>query len=79
MKVTIKLYGTLGNDIPGHDPLKGMEVEIPEGWSTDDVIGHLALPRKKVGFISVDGRLAKTSQPLADSNFVRIFMPIFGG
>ena len=79
MKIKIKLYGTLGSAIPGHDPLKGMEVEIPDGSNIDDLIDHLAISRKKVGIISVDGHLVKASKPLNNGNFVRIFMPVFGG
>jgi len=79
MKIKIKLYGTLGSDIPDHDPLKGLEIEIADGLNVDDLIDHLAIPRKKVGIISVDGHLAKATKPLHSGNFVRIFMPIFGG
>jgi sulfur carrier protein ThiS len=79
MKIKLKLYGTLGNAIPEHDPLKGMEIEIPDGSSLDDLIDHLAIPKKNVGLISVDGSLAKAGNPLRSGNFVRIFRPVFGG
>jgi sulfur carrier protein ThiS len=79
MKVHVRLYGTLGNDIPDHDPLNGMVLEIPEGSNTGDLMDRLAIPRKKVGIISVDGSLAKASKQLYHNNVVRIYRPIAGG
>ena len=73
------MYGTLANDVPGHDPHKGLVVEIPEGSNAGDLIDHLAIPRKKVGIISVDGNMVKAREPLQSGNFVRIYRPIFGG
>ena len=79
MKITVRLYGTLGNHIPGFDPLKELPLEIPEGATVGDLIDRLAIPREKVGIVSVDGSLAKASRPLAESNRVRIYRPLAGG
>jgi sulfur carrier protein ThiS len=79
MKITVRLYGTLGNHIAGHDPLNGMVIDIPEGSTTEDLIDLLDIPRKKVGIVSVDGNLAKKTQPLHRGNVVRIYRPIAGG
>jgi len=79
MEIQVRLYGTLGIDLSGHDPLKGMVVEIPEGSNIGDLIGRLAIPRKKVGIISVDGNLVKDGTLLQPGDFVRMYRPIFGG
>jgi len=79
MKIQVRLYGTLGNDLPDHDRLTGIVVEIPKGSNVGDLIDHLSIPRKKVGIISVDGTLIKESKTLVSDNFVRIYQPISGG
>ena len=79
MKIQLRLYGTLGDDLPDHDRLTGMEVEIPEGSNVGDLIDHLAIPRKKVGIVSVDGSLVKESITLFSDNLVRMYQPISGG
>ena len=66
MEIQVRLYGTLGKDLPGHDPLKGMMLELPEGSNVSDLIERLEIPRKKVGIISVDGSLAKDTRILQD-------------
>ncbi|MCG6908502.1 MAG: hypothetical protein LJE94_00085 [Deltaproteobacteria bacterium] len=79
MEIRVKLYGALGKDLREHDPLKGMTVELPEGMRILDLIEQLGIPRKKVGIISVDGRLVKDTRVLGAGNFVRMYRPIFGG
>ena len=79
MKIKIRLYGTLGNNISGHDPLKGMEIEVPDDATAGDLIDQLNIPKKKVGIISVNGNLVKKTQPLQSGNIVRIYRPIAGG
>jgi len=69
----------LGNHISGHDPLTGMELEVPDDATAGDLIDRLDIPRKKVGIISVDGNLVKKSHPLQPGNVVRIYRPIAGG
>ena len=79
MKIQVGLYGTLGNHLPGHDRLTGMLVDIPQGSSVGDLIDHLAIPRKKLGIVSVDGTLVKESKTLSAKNYVRMYQPISGG
>ena len=79
MEINVRLYGSLGKGLPGHDSLKGMRLDLPEGSRVVDLINHLKLPRKKVGIISVEGRLVKDTKTLHNGNFVRLYRPIFGG
>ena len=79
MKIRVRLYGTLGTHISGHDPLKGMEMEVPDNSTAGDLIDQLDIPKKKIGIISVDGNLVKKTQPLQRGNVVRIYRPIAGG
>ena len=79
MEIKVRLYGALGKGLPGHDPLNGLTLELPDGASVGDLIAHLEIPRKKVGIISIDGSLAKDNRVLCAGNFVRLYRPIFGG
>jgi molybdopterin synthase sulfur carrier subunit len=79
MKIKVRLYGTLGSHIPDFDALKELSLEVPEGSTISDLIDRLAVPRKKVGIVSVDGRLAKATEPLHSGDFVRIYRPLAGG
>lgn len=79
MEIKVRLYGTLGKDLPGHDPLDGLKLTLPEGSNVSDLIERLEIPREKVGIISVDGILAKDTRTLQAGNFVRLYRPIFGG
>jgi sulfur carrier protein ThiS len=79
MEITVRLYGALGKGVPGHDPLNGLTLDLPEGSKVIDLIEHLKIPRKKVGIISIDGGLAKDTRALSAGNFVRLYRPIFGG
>ncbi|MDX2447828.1 MAG: hypothetical protein QNK29_11620 [Desulfobacterales bacterium] len=79
MKIQVRLYGTLGSHLPDHNRLTGIVVEIPKGSNVGDLIDHLAVSRKKVGIISIDGTLVKESKTLFSDNFVRMYQPISGG
>ena len=79
MEITVRLYGLLGKNVAGHDSLKGMMVEMPEGSTVRDLIAYLSIPREKIGIASVDGSLAKDTRVLTAGNFVRLYRPISGG
>ena len=79
MEIQVRLYGLLGKNVAGHDPLEGMKVEMPDGSTIKDLMTDLSIPRKKVGIISVDGGLAKDTSVMQPGNFVRLYRPIAGG
>ena len=79
MKVKVRLFGTLGKQFPDHDPLDGFEIEIPEDAEVGDLLDRLAIPKSKIGLVSVEGRLVKAGKRLQPGDFVRIYRPIFGG
>ena len=79
MKIRVLLFGTLRKSFSDHDPIHGMEVEIPEGATVGDLIAHIGLPAKKFGMVSMDGRLVKAGNLLKENAVMRVFQPIFGG
>ena len=79
MKIRVILFGTLRKSFSDHDPVHGMEVEIPAGSTVGDLISYIDLPAKKFGMVSMDGHLVKTGNLLKENAVLRVFQPIFGG
>ena len=79
MKVQVILFGMLRKGFPTHDPINGVEIDIPDGATVGDLIEQLELPKAKLGMVTVESHLAKAHRKLVDGECVRIFQPIFGG
>ena len=79
MKIRVILFGTLSKSFAVHDPVYGMEVEIPEDSTVGDLISHIDLPAKKFGMVSMNGQLVKTGNLLKENAVLWVFQPIFGG
>ena len=79
MQVQVKLYGTLGKRVAGYDHHRGLAVEIAEGATVTDLLEQLAIPLKRIGVVSLDGRLVGKGAPLKPGALVKVFHPIFGG
>jgi sulfur carrier protein ThiS len=79
MKINVRLFGTLGNKFPEHDPIRGFEVEVPEDATVGDLINKLDILKSNIGIVSIDGRLVATTKKLEKGNFVRMYHPISGG
>jgi sulfur carrier protein ThiS len=79
MQVQVKLYGTLGKRVPGYDHRTGLAVDVDEGATVADLMRRIGVPLKKVGMVTLDGRLAGKETLLQPGMQVRVFHPIFGG
>lgn len=79
MQVRVKLYGTLGKGVAGYDHASGMTVEVADGTTITDLMAQLGVPLKKIGMVSLDGRLARKTATLRPGMIVKVFHPIFGG
>ncbi len=79
MRLTVKLYGTLGRSFDGYDHLSGFEVTVADDASIDDLLVYLNLAQKRLGIVSMDGRALKKKSPLKDGALIKIFHPIAGG
>lgn len=79
MKVTVRLFGTLSQKFPGYDPVKGLEVEIPDGARVKDLLAHLGIPEIKGGVAAVEGMILKLEDPLRDGASVHLLQAVYGG
>jgi molybdopterin synthase sulfur carrier subunit len=79
MKVKVRLFGTLGQQVPGYDPAEALEVEIPDGARVKDLLAHLRISEVKGGVVAVDGKILHLEDPLKDGALVHLLQPVYGG
>ncbi len=79
MKINVKLFGTLGQDFPGYDPLKGLVVNIPDGSRVKDLLVHLDIPESNGCFVSMDNCVAKDEEKLTNNAKIMILQSLAGG
>ncbi len=79
MRVTVKLYGTLGRSFDQYDHSSGLEVNIQDEASIHDLLGYLNLSSVRLGMIYMDGRCLNQKSRLKDGAQIKIFQPIAGG
>jgi len=79
MKVAVKLFGTLGQAVPGYDPEKGLEVEIREGARVKDLLGRLKISGVKGGVVAAGGKVLHPEDSLKDGMSVHLLQAVYGG
>jgi sulfur carrier protein ThiS len=88
MLIQAKLFATLIRFVP--DEIRErypesaragtpMSIELPEGSTLADLVGHLGLPPEKVRVIFVNGRVRQRDHVLVAGDEVGIFPPVGGG
>jgi sulfur carrier protein ThiS len=79
MKITLEVFGSLRQHIPGYDRERGLEVEIPEGTRLSGLFAQLQLPVTESNMVTVDGRLAEEDELLTHSASVLVLPHVGGG
>ena len=79
MKVRVKLFGTLGQDFPGYDSLKGLNVNIPDDARVKDLLAHLDISETKGFMVTMDNAITKPTDKLIDEATIKIFQTLAGG
>ena len=79
MKVRINLYGTLSAGIPGYRQSQGIEVELPEGATVNDLLALLEISESQKAVVAIDGRIRKGSDKIPRGAYAQILQPIHGG
>ena len=78
MKITLEVFGSLRQHIPGYDREQGLEVEIPVGTRLSGLFAQLKLPVTESNMVTVDGRLAEEDELLTSGASVLV-LPYVGG
>jgi len=79
MNVNVKLFGTLGDQLPGYDPERGIDVDIPDGARVKDLLANLEIHGTKGVIVAAEGRLLKPDEVMENGGSVQIFQSVFGG
>lgn len=79
MKVTVKLYGTLSEEVTGYDHDRGLQLDLPDDASIGDVLSGLGIARSKHPVAAIDGRIRKNDDRIIDGAQVHVFQPLHGG
>ena len=79
MKLRVRLFGTLGGSMPGYDPLRGLEIQLPDGARVADLLAELGFSPREAAVVSVDNRIARPDQALAPGCLVRVLQAMYGG
>ena len=83
MKITLKLYATLGDLLPDHARQNMMEVEIAENATPNQVIDQFKVPRELAHLVLLNGRYVEPKQRdqsiLRSNDSLAIWPPVAGG
>ena len=79
IRVNVKLFATLTRYFPDYDPRKGIEVEMKEGVTVEDLLRTLELSKNEAKNVFVNGISKKITDLINDRDQVKIFTLIVGG
>lgn len=83
MRVTVKLYATLGDYLPAGSRNNRVEVEVPEGVPVGTVLAPFALPPRLTHLVLVNGTFVppeeRATSLLKDGDTLAVWPPIAGG
>ena len=83
MKITLKLYATLGELLPSGAKANTIEVEVPDVSTPHQVVDLFKVPREKVHLILLNGAYVSPEdrdKPLINENdALAVWPPVAGG
>lgn len=79
IRVNVKLFATLTRYFPDYDPRKGIDVEMNEGVTVEDLLRTLDLSKNEAKSVFVNGISKKITDVINDQDQVKIFTLIVGG
>ena len=75
----VKLYGTLGQAIPGYRHSQEIDVEIPDGARVKDLLARLEISTSQGAVVIAEGRILQDDHLLEDGVSVNVLQAIRGG
>jgi molybdopterin synthase sulfur carrier subunit len=83
MKITLKLFATLGDLLPPGAVANAAQLEIPRNTTPHQVIERFHVPRKMAHLVLCNGRFVEPEQrdrpTLKDGDVLAIWPPVAGG
>ena len=75
----MKLYGTLSRSFDQYDHKSGLDIDLTERASIEDLLIHLDISPERVGMVLMDEKPVQKEALLNDGVLVKILGPIAGG
>ena len=83
MRITFKLYATLGEYLPEGAFENAVAIEVPEGMAPNAIIDRYRVPRKLAHLVLVNGvycaRCDRDRALLRDGDTLAVWPPVAGG
>lgn len=79
MKARVKLMGTLPSYYSGTYPATGIEAKLPENTTVGALAATLRIPKKRLGIVTINGRLSREADSIPDGAEIKFFQKIAGG
>ncbi len=79
MKMRVKLYGTLSQQVVGYRHSQGIEVEIPDGARVKDLLARLEISESQGAVVIIEGQILKANDTMRGGVPVHILQSLSGG
>jgi len=83
MKITLKLYATLGQYLPSGAEKNAVQLEVVDGSTPETVLDACHIPAQMVHLVLVNGLYVaaedRASQVLQENDTLAIWPPVAGG
>lgn len=83
MKITFKLFATLGTYLPLQRQGNLVEIDVPEGTTPDDLVDRFGVPEDMVHLVLLNGvyleKDQRSNHALKPGDTVAIWPPVAGG
>lgn len=83
MKITLKLFATLGDHLPAGAHENAIQIDVPDDASPHRVIDDFSVPRKMAHLVLVNGIYIEPAQrddsTLKEGDVLAVWPPVAGG
>lgn len=83
MRITLKLFATLGDHLPAEAHENAIQIEVPDDATPNQVIDRYQVPRKMAHLVLVNGIFVDPAHRddgrLKDGDVLAVWPPVAGG
>lgn len=83
MKITLKLYATLGPYLPARSQGNVVELDVPAGTTPEQAISDLGVPLEMVHLVLLNGvyldKDERSSRAVQSGDVIAVWPPVAGG
>jgi sulfur carrier protein ThiS len=83
MRITLKLFATLGQYLPAEARSNTVEIDVPEGATAHQVLGQFGIPPEKAHLVLLNGvyldARARDEPRIQSHDALAVWPPVAGG